>query len=697
MPLPNTDVAVRGNEDDGDGDADMVAVAMSGDDFDLEDRHKNGNVEMPREEEDCSERIHDQLPSVETYKATADLQTTSTHKTGFCSSTRNRVMFGGLLIVALMVLCISLGVTIGRDEAAAEEARAIGGDDTDMMPPLEDVRRSRVDEVVQFVTDMGWSLAKDIEPVASAQYKAAEWIADYDPKYPKLENNEVLRSRYALVVFYFATRGDSWDYQLHWKTGKHVCEWNDEWATLSGKKTPVGVVCEPHTNNVTEIVLPSVGLEGKLPPEISLLTSLQVLDLYNNDLAGAIPETFQNLQSLTTFVLHRNAFEGLIPHWLSNLKALKTLDLANNDFDGFLPNTLVELNSLEILNLDNNKLKGPLKHLMHFKSLKLLSLGDNFFSEGLSDDLLLSWSSLTDLDLSENVLTGKLPEALFQDRKLVLADLHGNRFEGVLPKISGSSTCKIEFLALHENNFTGLIDNGWKHLTNLRHLDLSNNFLDGVLPTNISLLVDLKYLFLAFNPKLTAGPIPAEWSDLKSLVDFSLQRTNRNGKIPTLLSRLKNLALLDLANNEISGNVPTEIGELVELSFLILKGNKLAGEIPASLKHLSKLHTVVIDDNNFIAGAEHVCNANSSALDDFIVDCTINCTCCTKCCDASDKGCNNITWFSQVDPTASYEFTRFHYKFHEKDVVIPVPDSKTVTEQYETFGMIRDRAPDDDN
>lgn len=219
-------------------------------------------------------------------------------------------------------------------------------------------------------------------------------------------------------------------------------------------------------------------------------------------------------------------------------------------------------------------------------------------------------------------------------------------------------------------------------------MDLSRNAFTGTLPTELSDLYNLKYLFLAFNRELTPGPIPAEWGKRFSQVkDLSLQATQRTGAIPSEIGEMSSLVLLDLADNELSGPIPSEIGYLRHLTFIVFKDNQLSGTIPESFSELSKLDTAVLDHNSISGGANHMCTPKLPALVEFISDCQeTTCSCCSLCCvDGTD--CNDRTWFAQEDPVANYQYSRVAYKFNEEDVIYPVPETEEIKEHYDKFGV----------
>ena len=219
----------------------------------------------------------------------------------------------------------------------------------------------------------------------------------------------------------------------------------------------------------------------------------------------------------------------------------------------------------------------------------------------------------------------------------------------------------------------GPIPQGISKLSNLYHLDLSNNQLTGNIPVSLSSLTKLEYLFLAFNP-FNEGIIPHYLSSMTSLRDLSLQRTHRKGRIPPLLGKLTDLALLDLGDNALTGEIPTSLGDLGNLHFLILYRNYLTGALPTELHRLDYLQKLVVHDNDISERADYMCTPPPARLSELIMECDKDpnsdypyCPCC-KCCTQTDVDCNTLVWFGSLDPAWDTEYVRKHYKFHDNDI-----------------------------
>ncbi len=78
--------------------------------------------------------------------------------------------------------------------------------------------------------------------------------------------------RNALNEFYESAKGAEWTDRTNWQDEyKSCCDWK-------------GVTCDDNTNQVTELKLSNNGLSGRLSESIGNLTSIEVLDLGDNDI-----------------------------------------------------------------------------------------------------------------------------------------------------------------------------------------------------------------------------------------------------------------------------------------------------------------------------------------------------------------------------------------------------------------------------
>ena len=156
----------------------------------------------------------------------------------------------------------------------------------------------------------------------------------------------------ALRALYLSTDGDNWTDRTGWP--------NAAFFNMNPTR-PFGIDVDTwHGVNVDfngcviELLLFSNDLNGIIPPEIGLMTSLISLHLYNNQLSGSIPAELGNLTYLTSLRLNTNQLNGDIPPELANLIDLSTLRLYNNQLNGCYSQNLSALCSqLEAISSSN--------------------------------------------------------------------------------------------------------------------------------------------------------------------------------------------------------------------------------------------------------------------------------------------------------------------------------------------------------
>lgn len=114
-------------------------------------------------------------------------------------------------------------------------------------------------------------------------------------------------------------------------------------------------------------------------------------------------------------------------------------------------------------------------------------------------------------------------------------------------------------------------------LTNLVELDLSNNELDGSIPSafNGQHFERLKLLFLQEN-KLS-GEIPSSLTSMGSLHDIDLSYNRLTGTVPASINELSNARIIKMDHNVLEGRIP-DLSNLQRLQLLHLNDNELSGD-----------------------------------------------------------------------------------------------------------------------
>ncbi|XP_039119325.1 receptor-like protein EIX2 [Dioscorea cayenensis subsp. rotundata] len=411
--------------------------------------------------------------------------------------------------------------------------------------------------------------------------------------------------------------------------------------------------------NLIHLDLSGCALYGKLPVTVGNLSRLRVLSLSFNFFYGVIPESFGNLGSLEKLDLSWNKFIGGIPESLSNLTNLEYFDLSHNKigklpksigrmqklvyFDlaynniGKLPNSIGRLQNLEIFDVSRNQVQGLMPaSIRDLRNMQYLDLSQNMISGPIPE----SFGNLTLLQylyLSENAISGMLPESFGNLSQLLWLTMQANGINGTLPKGMGK-LCKLQTLDLTGNMISGGIDDFVDGLSKYREnkygsasessvglktLRMGNNMLNGAIPENIGKLsklfelnlssnylmgvlteshfanlVNLKYLDLSYN-SLQLN-VSENWKPPFECLQIRMCSIKVGSVFPTWLKTQTYLSDLCLSDAGISGNIPAWFGYLSPSYsyFLNLSNNNLEGRLPTSLKNYT-FYSIDLSSNRF--------------------------------------------------------------------------------------------------
>ncbi|RWR77530.1 Protein kinase domain-containing protein [Cinnamomum micranthum f. kanehirae] len=417
--------------------------------------------------------------------------------------------------------------------------------------------------------------------------------------------------------------------------------------------------------------LSSNALSGEIPSQFVKdacgSASLVVLDLSFNHFSGILPPDFASCSSLQSLNVSNNNLSGEFPaETLASMSSnLKKLVMSYNNLTGMLPGSVSKLGNLELFDLSSNSIIGSIPRELcqdPKNSLKELYLQNNQFT-GAIPASLSNCSQLVSLDLSFNYLSGAIPSSLGSLSQLRDLIMWLNQLEGDIPS-ELANIKNLENLILDNNGLTGTIPTGLRNCSSLNWISLSSNRLSGEIPAWIGELGNLAILKLGNNS--FSGGIPAELGDCRSLIWLDLNSNQLNGTIPLSLAGqsgkiaiglvtgkryvyLKNdgstdcrgagnllefagirpdqlnrvptrrscnftriymgntqytfnnngsMIFLDLSYNRLGGTIPKEIGNMYYLSILNLGHNSLSGEIPGQLGGLKSVGVLDLSHNS---------------------------------------------------------------------------------------------------
>ena len=160
--------------------------------------------------------------------------------------------------------------------------------------------------------------------------------------------------------------------------------------------------------------------------------------------------------------------------------------------------------------------------------------------------------------------------------------------------VSLSSSGCVTFLNLSDNGLSGSIPESIGNLSNLEFLALDKNDFSGTIPSGIGNLSQLETLILGDHPKLSGG-VPKTIGQCKNLSFLSLQNMNLSGSLPEEIGNLKRLKYAFFSKNKLT-RLPTNIANLDSLVFFNAAYNQLAGSIP-NFSHSKNIKHIGLDWN----------------------------------------------------------------------------------------------------
>ncbi|CAN4084229.1 unnamed protein product [Withania somnifera] len=182
---------------------------------------------------------------------------------------------------------------------------------------------------------------------------------------------------------------------------------------------------------------------------------------FNSNCSSPITELKLSSRNLTGIVSWK---------YLTNLSHLHTIDLSNNSLKGSVHPLFWSISSLVQVNLSKNRLGGAVSVAKSSSSIQILDLSFNRFTN--LGSVYYGFPNLTSLDLSHNDL--KIMPFWF------------------------TNLTKLENLSISSCNIYGNLE-PISHIKSLKHLDVSNNHMNGKSPNDFPPLSSLSFLNISFN------------------------------------------------------------------------------------------------------------------------------------------------------------------------------------------------------
>ncbi|KAK9913942.1 hypothetical protein M0R45_037741 [Rubus argutus] len=239
--------------------------------------------------------------------------------------------------------------------------------------------------------------------------------------------------------------------------------------------------------NLRSLHLRNNRLSGELPSSLLYARDMSVLDLGENKFVGSLSamKIADGFSSLVVLNLRSNKLQGHIPRELCGLRNLQILDLAGNNLSGTIPRCFNRFSAMATL----SQLRSSIE-LIGFSigNLDVESFLDKtpVVTKGIEYVYDKNLGLMTSIDLSANAISGEIPEELTDLIGLRALNLSENLLTGRIPSQIGNMG-QLESIDLSMNRLHGEIPASMTRMTSLSHLNLSHNNLTGRIPKSTQL------------------------------------------------------------------------------------------------------------------------------------------------------------------------------------------------------------------
>uniref|UniRef100_A0A250XZI4 Leucine-rich repeat-containing protein 40 n=1 Tax=Castor canadensis TaxID=51338 RepID=A0A250XZI4_CASCN len=317
-------------------------------------------------------------------------------------------------------------------------------------------------------------------------------------------------------------------------------------------------------------------------PQFPSCRLLKELHVGENQIEKLGAEHLKHLNSILVLDLRDNKLKS-VPDEISLLQSLERLDLSNNDISS-LPCSLGNLH-LKFLALEGNPLRTIRREIIAKGTQEVLK----YLRSKIKDDGLNQSDSVTETAVTlpsasrvnvHAITTLKILDHSDKQTTLIPDEVFDAVKSNIITSVNFSKNhlCEIPKRIIELKEMVSDVNLSFNKLSfislelcmlqKLTFLDLRNNFLNS-LPEEMESLSRLQTINLSFNRFKILPEVLYRISTLEAI----LISNNQVGSVdPQKMKMMENLTTLDLQNNDLL-QIPPELGNCVNLRTLLLDGN----------------------------------------------------------------------------------------------------------------------------